>query len=124
MDALITILAIMFIHWVADFILQTDEEAKGKSTSFKCLVSHTFHYSMIWFAVGTILALTSGLSLVLVAYFTLITFIAHTITDYFTSKLNSYLWKKGDTHNFFVSIGFDQFLHHAQLLITYYFLIG
>jgi hypothetical protein len=56
--------------------------------------------------------------------FGFITFIFHTITDYFTSRLNSKLWKKGDVHNFFVSIGFDQVLHYVQLFLTYKLLIG
>jgi hypothetical protein len=55
-------------------------------------------------------------------YFWLITFVCHTITDYFTSRLNSRLWAKGDVHNFFVSIGFDQVLHYVQLFTTYYLL--
>ena len=52
-------------------------------------------------------------------YFVIITFICHTVTDYFTSRLNSKLWAKGDVHNFFVSVGFDQVLHYAQLFLTY-----
>jgi hypothetical protein len=54
--------------------------------------------------------------------FVLITFIAHTITDYFTSRLNSKLWQQGKVHNFFISVGFDQVLHYIQLFTTYYLL--
>ena len=57
-------------------------------------------------------------------YFPLITFITHTITDYFTSRLNSRLWAKGDVHNFFVSVGFDQVLHYVQLFLTYQILFN
>ena len=28
------VLAILFIHWIADFILQTDKQAKGKSKNW------------------------------------------------------------------------------------------
>ena len=52
-------------------------------------------------------------------FFVGITFVCHTITDYFTSRLNSKLWAKGDVHNFFVSVGFDQVLHYVQLFLTY-----
>lgn len=55
-------------------------------------------------------------------WFVPITFIFHTITDYFTNRLNSKLWAKGDVHNFFVSVGFDQCLHYVQLFLTYYLL--
>ncbi len=62
---------------------------------------------------------------------------AHTITDYFTSRLNTSLLPKreshptdygyfkeigGNIHNFFVSVGGDQCLHYAQLFGTYYLL--
>lgn len=36
---------------------------------------------------------------------------------------NPKLWAKGDVHNFFVSVGFDQVLHYTQLFLTYYWLI-
>jgi len=51
-----------------------------------------------------------------------ITFICHTATDYFTSRVNAKLWEKGQVHNFFVSIGFDQYLHYIQLFVTFYYL--
>jgi len=31
---------------------------------------------------------------------------------------------KGDVHNFFLSIGFDQVLHYVQLFVTYQILFG
>ncbi len=55
-------------------------------------------------------------------YFCMITLITHTITDYFTSRLNSKLWAGGKVHYFFVSVGFDQVLHYGQLFLTYHYL--
>ena len=111
---LIEIFSIIIIHWIADFILQTDKQAKGKSKNWKDLLSHTFMYSFIWLIIGLII-----FNNINVLYFFSITFIAHTLTDYFTSRLNSKLWAKGDVHNFFVSVGFDQVLHYIQLFLTY-----
>lgn len=116
------IFGIIFIHWVADFVLQSHWMAANKSTSNAALSLHVYVYSMVWFFVGTALPLWQEVSMLFVTSFTLITFVCHWITDYFTSRLNSWLWKKGDIHNFFVSVGFDQVLHYAQLLLTYYFL--
>lgn len=127
---LFEILAILFIHWIADFVLQTDEQAKGKSKNWKDLLTHTIIYSISWgvpilflfiynhFPQPTVLAY-----LLPVLYFTVITFICHTITDYYTSRLNAKLWAKGDSHNFFVSVGFDQWLHYLQLFLTYWYFI-
>jgi hypothetical protein len=117
MITLTEIFAILIIHWFADFVLQTDKQAKGKSKNWGDLLMHTGNYSVIWLLIGSFI-----FNDINVVYFSIITFIAHTITDYFTSRLNSKLWAKGDVHNFFVSIGFDQVLHYIQLFTTYYLL--
>ena len=123
---LIEIFAIILIHWFADFVLQTDKQAKGKSKNWDDLLEHTLNYSMVWDLSGLIL-LFINLKYPLfenypfmVTKFMFITFVCHTITDYFTSRLNSKLWEKGDVHKFFVSVGFDQVLHYVQLFLTYY----
>lgn len=135
---LLEIFAIIIIHWFADFVLQTDKQAKGKSKNWSDLLGHTFTYSLVWLCVGFFIYLNQfkpfnpehnemmnqywNHYIPLGLLFALITFIAHTITDYFTSRLNARLWAKGDTHNFFVSVGFDQVLHYIQLFTTYYLL--
>lgn len=120
---LIEIFSIILIHWFADFVLQTDKQAKGKSKNWNDLLDHTISYSIYWFCIGVLLIILNILPNILtVVYFTIITFIAHTITDYFTSRLNSKLWLEGKVHDFFVSVGFDQVLHYIQLFTTYYYL--
>lgn len=114
---LIEIFSILIIHWFADFVLQTDKQAKGKSKNWKDLLGHTINYSSCWLLMLVFLSFQHTLA------FIGITFIAHTITDYFTSRINSRLWAEGKVHNFFVSVGFDQVLHYVQLFLTYYFLI-
>lgn len=116
---ILVVIGILFIHWFADFVCQTDKQAKRKSISIVYLLAHTANYSM-WFLAATplylILTHSGNWWLFL---FTPITFLCHTITDYFTSRLNSRLYAAGRTHDFFVSVGFDQLLHFAQLLITF-----
>jgi hypothetical protein len=117
---LIEIFTIIIIHWFADFVLQTDKQAKGKSKEWKWLLQHTVNYSLVWLLVAAIIyPLSSQLN---VARFVYITFVCHTITDYFTSRLNAKLWAEGKVHQFFVSVGFDQVLHYVQLFLTYYYL--
>ena len=124
------VLGIILIHWFADFVCQSDWQAKNKSKQWGALLSHTVIYSLIWAVFGylnlMILIITTECKydfvhqeLIDVFYFAVITFIIHTIQDYFTSRLNSKLWTEGKVHLFFVSIGFDQVLHYAQLLLTY-----
>lgn len=111
------IFSILIIHWIADFVLQTDWEAQNKSKSWNALLSHTMTYSLLWFP---IILIVLGFQQAVI--FTTITFLAHTITDCFTSRLNSRLWREQKVHNFFVSVGFDQVLHYIQLFLTYYYL--
>lgn len=140
-----TVLTILFIHWILDFIFQTDYEAKNKSKSWLALLSHTIKYSVWWTIPITILVAVNFKDEIIVLQFVLITFICHTITDYFTSRLNSKLWEQATfwnnsynkekygnyatsqaakhTHMFFVSLGFNQFSHFIQLLLTYYYLM-
>jgi Protein of unknown function (DUF3307) len=119
---LYAILAILFIHWFADFVLQTDKQAKGKSKNWNDLLTHTAVYSGVWLLVCNTLILMYWLPNTFYL-FAPITFVFHTATDYTTSRVNSKLWEAGKTHNFFVSLGFDQLLHHAQLFITFWVLM-
>jgi hypothetical protein len=112
------VLIILFIHWVADFVCQTDWQAKNKSKNNEALVNHILIYS----AITTIAWLAFGFNIDAASIF-LCTFICHFITDYITSRINSKLYAKGKIHYFFVSIGFDQILHYAQLFFMYEFLI-
>ncbi len=125
---ILEIIAILAIHWYADFVLQTDEQAQGKSKSWAFLLDHTSTYSILWFLVSIAYFITyeNDLSIALskAFIFTGITFVIHTITDYYTSRLNSKLWAAGKVHEFFVSVGFDQLLHFTQLLLTYQLLVN
>ena len=119
---LIEIFIIPIVHWIADFWLQTDKQAKGKSKNWEDLLTHVWTYSMCWLIVGAFIqAFNHGVFFPkwAVTQFMLITFICHTITDYFTSRLNSKLWEQGKVHYFFIAIGGDQILHYIQLFLTY-----
>lgn len=113
---LIEIFSIIIIHFIGDFVLQTDKQAKGKSKNWNDLLSHTVTYSLCWIIPAILMLGYNG------AIFVIVTLVAHTITDYFTSRLNSKLWSEGKVHYFFISIGFDQVLHYIQLFLTYYLL--
>jgi hypothetical protein len=111
------VLSILLIHWFADFVLQTDWEAKNKSNDNNALLQHTSKYSLVWMALSLVYCMYDGSLWMML--FAPITFVLHTITDYFTSRLNTKLFKVNKIHEFFVSIGFDQWLHFLQLILTY-----
>lgn len=114
------IILIIFIHWVADFLLQSKSMAIGKSKSNYWLSWHVLIYSLVWFSIGIFFFDFKS-----VAIFTLVTFIAHFTTDYFTSRWTSRLYRQEKYYgfpSFFSVIGFDQFLHYLQLILTYTYL--
>ena len=109
-------LFILLIHFLGDFGLQTHEQATNKSSSDKWLFYHVGVYSMIWFLASWIWFGSAETAFV----FASITFIFHFLTDFATSRIGKPFWEKGDIHNGFVVVGFDQILHYIQLHLTFF----
>ena len=125
-------ISLLVLHFVSDFLFQTDWMALNKSKSNKALTIHAAVYSLLFLAFGL--------------RFAAITFLAHWITDYFTSKWTSKLWffrelpatvqyegeepihlweyVDGKRHWFFVAIGFDQLIHFVTLALTWRYFYG
>lgn len=118
---LFTVLSVLFAHWVADFVAQTDAQAKGKSKDWGILTDHTFIYAVIMSSFAYYCRWWDFDWNAMVAFFGA-TFVSHTIIDFATSRLNSKLYAQGEIHWFFASVGFDQFLHYCCLFGTIYLL--
>ena len=104
-------ITVLLVHFLADFGLQTHDQAVQKSSSWKMLFYHVGVYSFIWFLMSY--AILN--SLILSFLFTIITFLAHFFTDAITSRITKKFFDKDDYHNGFVVIGADQMLHYLQL---------
>ena len=102
------ILLIVWFHFLSDFILQSDKMAINKSSSNKWLSIHVAVYSIPFVYFGL--------------KYAAINYVLHWITDYFSSRATTVLWKKGERHWFFVVIGFDQAIHMTCLFLTYWYL--
>lgn len=94
------------VHYIADFELQNDWMALGKSKRLLPLTVHVGVYSLCF-------ALLFGWQ------FGLITFVCHWATDFVTSRITSKLWEKQKRHRFFCVIGLDQMIHSYCLLLTF-----
>ena len=104
------VLWLLFTHWVSDFVMQSDWMAQNKSKKWSALLIHCGTYA------GIVASMT------LSPMFGLINGIIHVPVDYVTSRINSKLLADKKVHWFFVSVGFDQFIHFVTLILTWYLL--
>ena len=134
MLTLTEIFTILIVHWIADFVYQDEKWALGKSKNWDDLLKHTITYSVvIMFSLEFLFLNKFGDSkedFMDTFIFGSITFIAHTITDYFTSRIvskrfaNKHYGSAIPNLGAFTIIGIDQVLHYVQLFLTYYYLKG
>ncbi len=105
-----TLLIIIGLHFVADFVLQSENMAMNKSSSNMWLGYHVGVYMLpFWVVFGFKYAIVNAA--------------LHFVTDWVTSRMTTQLYLNKDMHNFFVVIGADQALHMAALILTYNWLI-
>lgn len=103
---LLTVSMLLILHFISDFILQSDYVARNKSKDNKILLRHVFIYSVPFIIfISPLYGAINGT--------------IHFGIDYVTSRLTGKLWASGKTHWFFVVIGFDQLLHVLSLIWTY-----
>lgn len=100
-----TVIMLLVIHYVADFVFQTDWQAVNKSKNNRALATHVGTYSIPFLVLGL--------------PFWAITFVTHFVTDYFTSRLVAHFNKKEMRGAMFMTIGFDQLVHGVTLVLTY-----
>lgn len=117
------IINILFWHWLADFYFQTNEMATNKSTSNYWLTRHILMYGLILFFGALTLVPLDNFTIYEAFTWTLVNMMFHWITDYFTSRWTSSLWKQERIHDFFVVIGIDQFLHSVVLILSFSYLL-
>lgn len=118
------LLWILVVHFIADFICQSDWMAQNKSKSNDALGIHVAIYTMVLLFSSIPLALmlqvsNGNLVLVWVAF----NGGMHFVTDYITSRINARLWREKKVHWFFVGVGADQLIHYLTLALTMIWLL-
>lgn len=116
MISLNTIAIILFTHWLADFVFQSDEVAKNKSKNIYVLMLHIGIYNLVSVIVYGIMFTSIPFSLI--SAFTISNSLLHFLTDYITAPIVSSCFANQDHHNAFVVIGFDQLVHILCLIGT------
>jgi len=113
-----TIILILLVHCVADFWFQTPWMAANKSKDPLALLAHVatymffltvfavWHWSVAWL------------------WWALVNGALHMFTDSITSRITSHNWNGGKpTKTFWNTIGVDQFIHAATLILTYEWMV-
>jgi hypothetical protein len=95
-------LAAIWLHFIGDFLLQTDKMALNKSSSGKWLTIHVVVYALAILPLGWQYAVYNA--------------ILHLVVDFGTSRATTFLYSRGHRHWFFVIIGLDQAVHVSWLL--------
>lgn len=116
---MLLLLVLLSIHFVADFVLQTDWQAQNKSKNWNALFRHVWVYAVCFapFAIWH-----WGLSDWRGPSFVAITFLLHFWTDAITSRINARLRAEKRVHAFFVGVGADQLSHAYALAWTVWLL--
>lgn len=91
-----TLLILLTLHFVADFICQSDRMAAGKSKSWPILTEHVAAYSVV-VSFGCVVLFWSDNGddwngLLPFAWMFALTFATHFVTDAVTSRITSRLW--------------------------------
>jgi hypothetical protein len=108
-------LALLAVHWFADFVLQTHWQASNKSKDVEALGRHVATYTVVLAAAVPFIFPVDSFAPFL---FVVTNSLLHFATDFVTSRISARLYAKQDWHNFFVVIGFDQLIHQFTLAAT------
>lgn len=119
LSSLWAFVALLAIHWIGDFFLQSHWMSVNKSKRLDALAMHVGIYSAVLFFGSLILFRATAVVLAFVA----LNGALHLATDYVTSRITSALWKRERIHDFFVMIGVDQFIHQFTLAATMWWLL-
>lgn len=100
------VLAMVWLHWLGDFLFQNDDMATKKGSEFKWLTLHVGVYCipLVYFS----------------WQFAVVNFVIHWMIDAVTSRIGGRLQKEGKVGMFFKVLGFDQALHMTTLYGAYF----
>lgn len=130
MIPLVVVLIALLAHWISDFVFQPHWMSMRKSKEWAVLGLHASRIYAGMVAAGVILSQQGcfpcwrGEEMGSWGIWALANAAAHFLIDAVTSRVTSRLYQKGDYHNFFVVIGFDQMLHTMLLFVFYWMLFA
>jgi len=109
------IIALLFGHFLGDFVFQSDRLALGKSKDSGILAQHVLVYIGVMTLVISLFDITSPMY----PLWAIFNYFLHFVTDFISSRITSKLWASKKNHWFFVTIGADQLVHYLCLFGTW-----
>lgn len=116
------VIGIIVLHFIADFVYQSDWMATNKSKNNIALLTHVLVYTAV-LAIGGAIIAPDNLQKIVLPWI-LVNGALHFVTDFCTSRVTSKLWQANERHWFFVMIGFDQCIHYSCLFYSYSWIAG
>ena len=120
MFSITSFVLLLLVHWLADFALQTPEQANNKYSSLMALGAHVLTYGAAM-GVAIVCLFASSYTWQILAIAVTVLTASHFFIDAVTSRITHYLYQEKRYHDFFVVIGFDQFLHVLTVIFLCYF---
>lgn len=109
-----TVVSVFFFHFIGDYVLQSRWMGENKSKEMWPLVAHISVYTLV---LGIGMSIIFGLSFGVM--YALINGVLHMAVDFVTSRIARKAYEDGNMGKFWRTIGMDQFLHNACLLLSF-----
>jgi hypothetical protein len=114
------IIYVLFVHFVSDYVFQSNSIIEYKSKHWVWLMIHVLSYISI-LTVGILIgSLFFKYNLGFIWKFLLININAHWITEYFTSRRIEKYRKKSKTRNMMLLIGLEQFIILSAIFLSFH----
>lgn len=104
------LIMIFCIHFLADFCMQTEWMALGKSKEMKPLLAHIGTYTLILLLFSSLF-----LSPITALLWSGLNGLCHLWVDYYSSRAMREARESGQERKFFMILGIDQMLHYICL---------
>lgn len=109
-----SLFALTFAHLIGDFFMQSNKMATEKSSNNIVLLRHVLIYILPF---GVIVPFS--LTFVGAVVFLVVNVALHYMTDWVSSRVAANYFKQDKRHEFFITIGIDQFVHIMTLATTF-----
>jgi thiosulfate reductase cytochrome b subunit len=119
----LSLLIAMSLHFVGDFMFQTENMSKNKSSDWSVLLLHSWVYATVLLVWVIYLGLIQPTKVEFLPLVYMVILSSHICIDGITSRVTHNFWDDGKYHEFFVTIGLDQLIHFSIILALSFYIL-